>query len=1059
MAIPPDIARRRRWPRILGLFVLGLLLIVAGALIWVWTQRYALVERQVVAALAERGIDAELHIDSATRTRAALRDIRLQHKGDPFLSVSRLDVEYQWRDLLDGRIERLALSGLDGTLTLDARGRPVDGWIPQGGGGEGFAFPPRGVRVSDARLRLVTPFGDVPLSGDVEAASLDAITARGRLDTTTLRREGASLRLSGPFEAAREDGALRLDLPNFPLALTHPQGTLEDDAASIVLRYQDGRLRWNAALSGGPYTVREQIKGRLGPTTAEGEWSASANALPFALQTRDTTFEAAGVSGRTLQTAMSGAVRDGAVALSVQTEMEDVRVDDTQRRRQLARTLSLGNAVSDVPLAQHFVPGITQALDRVLSGAAIQADVAADFGAERTVRLAAPATIRHPASGTSLTLEAVPDVPLYRYRPGAPRYAVNTRARLSAPVPITLSPLSVQVRSPDGFSVGGVASASGRVSTTRDWRAPGLDGVPARLGPLDVRFDYDNPGNAPARLNLRGSADYDGAVPGGVVSGLEAGGELSATLSDGGNRAAFAPDAPVRFVRLDTTSDWSLLDFAGTLEPDGPIYSASRAGARVQTGLRDATFRAVRPADAAGGAAELELALGTAALDGLVRDGTQDWRVGFTDAHLQSETFPVPGTDLGLPQGQLDVALSATERTRFALRAPDSTLITPLYSVRGMALDASGTAERYTLDFAGGRVRLAETEGGTPLPVMPATGQLRFADGAFTGEARTHLPKAQDQPFDVTFRIIDGRGEADIAIRDLRFAPRRLQPQELVPALRGKIAQVDGPIDADLRIRFGGGEAPTGSGTLELKGLSLGTAPGPVSGLRGTVELSSLFPVITPPGQRLTVAQFNPGVSLRDGVFVYGLVADGIAVERAAWPLGDGTASIDPFTWLYGAAENRVTLRVAGVEVGEFLRGIGNGQLSATGVIEGEIPVVVRGLDVLVEGGRLDVRDGGFIRYRPRESVADRVPNRFAADALKALENFRYDALFAEMDGPLGGELTLGLSFTGSNEDVLYGVPFAFDVSVEGELFNIASSLNTNATIKRSVGEAVRVVQ
>ncbi|MEL7231802.1 MAG: YdbH domain-containing protein, partial [Pseudomonadota bacterium] len=202
---------------------------------------------------------------------------------------------------------------------------------------------------------------------------------------------------------------------------------------------------------------------------------------------------------------------------------------------------------------------------------------------------------------------------------------------------------------------------------------------------------------------------------------------------------------------------------------------------------------------------------------------------------------------------------------------------------------------------------------------------------------------------------------------------------------------------------------------------------------------------------------FDPGIPLRDGRFLYALVENGVQVIDAAWPLGEGQITIDPFTWAYSAAENQVILRVSGVEVGEFLKDFGEGRLSATGTLEGRIPVIVRGIEVLVQGGRLDVPGGGLIRYRGDDALIEKIPNQYAADAIKALEDFKYDSLFAEIDGPLGGEIKVGLAFTGNNKDVLFGVPFAFDMSVEGELFNIARSFNTNATIKSQIGSNFRL--
>jgi len=134
--------------------------------------------------------------------------------------------------------------------------------------------------------------------------------------------------------------------------------------------------------------------------------------------------------------------------------------------------------------------------------------------------------------------------------------------------------------------------------------------------------------------------------------------------------------------------------------------------------------------------------------------------------------------------------------------------------------------------------------------------------------------------------------------------------------------------------------------------------------------------------------------------------------------------------------------------VGDFLKGFGEGKLSISGSLEGTIPVIVRGIDVLVENGRLAVKDGGVIRYQG-DDVSDAITNEYAAQAIEALKAFNYDALFLEIDGPLDGEIKLGVEFSGSNPDVFYNSPFQFSVTVEGELFNIARSLNPNGLQQR----------
>lgn len=1051
---PLTLRRVLKW---VALILVGLLLLVAMASYWAWTQRYSLLERQVITYLESQGIEADLSIDNATRTRADISNIRMSHKGERFLSLDRLEAEYQWRDLIEGRVERLVMSGLVAKITVDARGNVIDGWRPPSSGGDGFALPPRGIVVNGGMVQLTTPYGVVPFDGSATIDDLQNFRLTGDLGQTRLARDGASAVLTGPIELTRAEGDLSIESRALSLSAIHPQGQLTTTTAQITARYADGALEGAAQLQGGQLISTSGITAELAELSLDGRRAADGALSGTATMDGGSMTLEAGLAADVERLSVVGTrAPDGALSATVTPRLRRARVTDPDRARDLARTLSLSDALSAVPVAQHFAPEITPALRRLLSGSDVDGEMRVSLDdTARSVTLSRDLTLV--AGNTRAVLSPLPDAPLYQFATGETSYAVRTTARLNRPLPLRLAGLAVDIRSDNGIRVGGVAAASGRLSTQADWNAPGVDGVPARLGPLSVAFDYSNPDTSAARLTLRGEAAYDGEIPGGVVSGLMAGGTLSAVLREGRPSADFKPKGPLSFAQLTTTSDWSLRDFTGTLDPITPLYArAANGDARIQAKLADATFTAFRGADTVGGAAELDMQIGSAELSGQVRADTQNWDVSFTEMALQSETVPVPGTDLVLPSGTLAVALSQTERTRFEVSAPSSTLRTPGYLVQDMAIEAQGTAEDYALDYSGGRVRLIPVGDAAPLPVLPASGSLRFAGGVFTGEATTRLPKADDQPVGVTYRIVDGRGEAVVDIDDLRFAPGKLQPQELAPALRGKIAQVDGLIDADLLIRFGGGEPFGGTGTVDLKGINFGTAPGPVTGLSGRIELTSLFPVVTAPDQSFTIGTFDPGFPLADGEVRYALRDTGVEIASARFPLGAGSVTFDPFTWVYAAKQNRVVLRVADVDIADFIASFGNSELEASGTLSGEIPVVVEGIDVRVEKGRLAIEEGGTFRFSRSKELGANIPNEYAGQALSALENFDYDRLFVEIDGPLDGEIMVGMEFTGKNDDVLYGVPFAFDVTIEGELFNIARSLNPSATdiIKRKVGEA-----
>lgn len=1000
---------------LIGLTALIGLIVIAT--IWIWMNRYALIERQAITYLNSLGIDADLDIQSASRTEADIRNIRLSYDGEAFLTIQHLQAAYQWRDLLNGQVERLDFEGLNAIITVDETGAIIDGWQPPSTGNNASGFPLDGITAKDARLTLHTPYGTGRIEGNAEIASPTQFSFQGNIQPTELTQDEISLSLEGPVSLKREDGPFQIATNGLLLSVSHTSATVKQTRLDLLATYdpksQSGS--GNVELRGGDFDSAARLTGNIETISIEGR----------------------GASGE-----FAGTIR---------LDLSETSLDDVERRRKLVETLSLTRTLADVPVAQNFAPTLQPALTDLLSGSDINANLSVTLSDDnRDISLRSPMHID--GENTRAILTPVQDIPFYVFDPQVGHYDITSHVSLSHPLAIGLDALHTRITSENGASVDGLQFATGILKTKDIWSAQTLDGRPARLAPLSVAFDYQGRTNETPQLSLVGGAHYDGDIPGGYVTGLKAGGVLTARLGIEGTRVAFDPNSHIRLDHLETSSEWRIQDFTGRLTPTQNLYQRTpNQASGIGAVLNDLKFTAYRPAGEEVDAADIHLTLDRAMLSGQLARGQQDWDIAFDVLRLGSQTFPLPQTHLTLPTGEMTIRLSSDQRTHFRVTAPSSTLNTELFTARETHVYAEGTAENYHLTYQDGRVRIhPQSEDGLSLPVVPISGDLIFVDGAFTGDATTSLPQAPETPIQVQYRFEDGLGAAEVIIDRLTFRPDGLQPQDLSPTLRGKIAQVEGPIDAHLSMSFGGDSPVSGTGTVTLDNLSLGTAPGPVTGLSGTVELTSLFPVLTAPDQQLRVGSFNPGYSLEDGELTYTLVTDGVSIASAIFPLGDGSVSFDPFLWTYGAQENRVILRVSGVEVGEFLEDTADGRLQISGLLEGTIPVVVRGIDVLVEEGRLEVKDGGVIQYQGGD-IADALPNEHASHAIEALRNFTYDELFLNIDGPLDGEVTLGMAFTGSNPDVLYDVPFQFDVAVKGELFNIARSFNPNALQQRAL--------
>ena len=182
--------------------------------------------------------------------------------------------------------------------------------------------------------------------------------------------------------------------------------------------------------------------------------------------------------------------------------------------------------------------------------------------------------------------------------------------------------------------------------------------------------------------------------------------------------------------------------------------------------------------------------------------------------------------------------------------------------------------------------------------------------------------------------------------------------------------------------------------------------------------------------QTLNVGKFDPGFPLENGVIEFEIIPDGVKVYSARWPLGNGSISLDPFDWLYSAPENRVTMRISNVSLGEFLKDIGDGTIEATGDIEGMLPIIMSGVDVKVDQGQLIVKEGGVIKFNSEqidsaatyaETDNDAVQAlrewRYRDAAFQALKEFQYRSLTVNMDGPLDGAIEICLLYTSDAAD------------------------------------------
>jgi hypothetical protein len=1036
--LPKPLKKRSIWRWLFWILFMALVFaLVLSAFIWL--NRYSLLEDVAEDLLLEQGIEAELSIDSISKTQAVLKNVRLRDSEadnqEAFFKADKITVDYDWRELREGRVDKLIFTRPQAQLTLDETGQIIDGWLPpksEGKSGEPV-LPPSGIIIEDGTFTLGSPFGAAVAQVDAIFFAQDNFTANLEIAPTQFSYGNWRLAGGGQLDIELKEENPKLDIDVKLSTLEHPvidaselhirgdmipeisgdylkiTGDLDFEFASLVtaqIMAGAGDFKWAGQIERDP--AREHILG------LSGTWSSTAT---------------------------------------------DVVLPDPARRKTLAETLSLSETLSNAPIAQNFSGELTRTMTSLLERSDIEAAGQIELGSQGlAISLSGPAFMR--GDKTTLRMEQTDWTPLYNFSRADEELRLAFHAGLTQPAGLIFREADLVALSQNGWQLGGITRFSADISTSDTWQGKDLEGRGARLALFKAETVYKG-GEGARNLMLSGGVDYDGSGPGGYGTGLQTSGRMMMDLNGGAMSVTFKPDndTPILISKVETATEWRAEDVSAILLSEGPIYTRSGDGSKMSAQLSDVSLATIDSTNTK----NLGMTFEAMNLSGELQGESQSWDVLGQGAKILSEDMPGPGTVITTPEARIQVQReTAQSPIQFYMAAPEADAKTQLVNATGIRIEAAGQPDKYVLRYSPGaasegRVKFA----GDAIPRLPMTGVVNYEGGTFAGMATTTLPLADDTPIDIAYRFKDGQGTADVDIPKLRFLPKGLQPQYLVSALKGKIAEVEGLVEAKIKLAFAAGQPLQSSGSAKIIDMNFGTLPGPLTGVNTELQFSNMFPLQNQGRQTLTVDKFDPGFPLENGVIEFEMIPDGVKVYSARWPLGDGFFSLDPFEWLYSNETNRVVMRIENVSIGEFLKDVGDGALTATGDIEGTLPIVMSGVDVRVENGELWVKNGGVIQYKSNQldsiseldgtnerAVAAMRAGNYRDAAFEALKNFEYQELRVKIDGALDGPIDVFLKADGKNKDVLGGQPFLFNINLQGELLNILRSFNTNAQIK-----------
>jgi len=415
---------------------------------------------------------------------------------------------------------------------------------------------------------------------------------------------------------------------------------------------------------------------------------------------------------------------------------------------------------------------------------------------------------------------------------------------------------------------------------------------------------------------------------------------------------------------------------------------------------------------------------------------------------------------------QLDGSLPETSlRTRVA---PDGTLAPLALAARGgelrareLALAARGFELDATLGPGArqltGRLALRElrdTRKPRRAPDLALEADVEPSGNALAFDLRAHdLGRRAALRAQGSLDPRTGQGDARLHLDPLAFAPGALQPEQLAPQLAGLFTSVVGSLEANGRLRFGGGRRAL---TLDVAARELGFATklARVEGLNGTLRLEGPDPWRTPAGQLLSLARVAFGLDLTNGLIRGALRRDGsVEVESAEWNTLGGrvhtAGRIDP-----KSPEQAFVLEAEGLALAQLLALIDLDGLSGEGALDGSLPIVRSAGKIEIDHGVFRARPGGRLRYRPPDggSALRRQGPGFEL-LLGALEDLALEKLELSLDGDANGPLRIGLQLVGANPAFQDGRPIHYNLNVESRLADLLRQSAAVSKIPQEIEE------
>ena len=278
---------------------------------------------------------------------------------------------------------------------------------------------------------------------------------------------------------------------------------------------------------------------------------------------------------------------------------------------------------------------------------------------------------------------------------------------------------------------------------------------------------------------------------------------------------------------------------------------------------------------------------------------------------------------------------------------------------------------------------------------------------------------------------------------------------KLVTDWRQDFDVTSGRCTANAELRWTLGDAgPDYEGTASLAAESLAGRYGDVGFLgfesKLNAGLDSRSEMTLSPAD-FTIALVDIGFPVEDvsGSVVPHLEERAAEVSGLSMTLLGGQVTAEPFRYDFEADSNKLLLHASAIQL-PLMAGLADLEaVTISGSVSGEIPVTIRGKNVIIDAGHLENDPpGGVIRYRGGAAASVVDDSSQLGIVTRTLRNFEFDSLTSAVNYSEDGDLVLKMRLKGINPDVDPLQPVILNLSVENNVPQMLRSLQATRSIE-----------